>query len=1839
MLSVLVAAVLTVLGTSMPVLAGDAAQAGEPTTGTVAGVVTDSVTHLPVAGAVVASDLGGAAVAMTDAAGRWTLEVDPGPVSFEVTADGYEPAPVLDTSGPEPTPVIQVVAGETTSGLDVALDPWASLAGRATDGSGEGVEGVVVALYRSDDPTTVLTDATTGADGSWLLDEVPAGSVRLHLDASDTPFLSAWWKDAATFDDATTLSVAAGSSEVVGSQELVRGATVAGTVRDDAGDPVAGVGVEVREENGGPAGWALSEPDGSYLVRGLQAGQYTIGVAQAPWVALSYGQRRSADPVQYFSVPEAADVAGKNLDLVRGATIRGRVTVEDGRPDVQPWVNVQPPHSSRQVGYVSFDDTGYRVEGLETGSYTLQFSARVDGVTYRSEYWEDVTDPEAATAVDVVNGETVADIDAELAVEGDEPTRPANITGIVRDSVSGARVPGAFVTARCFSPEGADSVSAVSGDDGRFHLAVVEGSCGIEVDDPDGGHVSRTWVGADGEATVTTSADAVVDLGHVDLEPGAVVSGRVTAQSDGSGVGDVEILVQSVDPTRGYLPYNTTTQADGSFSLTGLPADVYRVVAVPPATSPYTRQWWVDSDRVTRSSVLTLTTGASRTDVDIALFRGASLSGRVVDPAGDPVAGMSVSAQREGIRGGLRVTSDDAGAFTIGDLPPGRWTLVADGSALGYETTWLGGATRAVDATYVDIAAGQAVSGRSVTVQRHARIVGTVTDPGGRAVAGAQVTAEGPDYGWAETDASGRYTVDGLAAGDYRVRVDGPEGSELVSEYVGGARTEDDAAPLTVVRSGTVTANVSLDLGGGVAGTVRGPNGVPVASAWVSLTGVDGQPAGDTSTGPDGTFRVGGLLAGSYRVMADGPELGARYFPAADDASSGSLVPVVAGQTRAGTDIALATGATISGTFTDAEGGPEPQALVLAWSVEEQRFVDVDVTEDDGVFRLSGLEPGRYAVGGRTTGRVSVWSTSARAWWESTLMPLTTGQDVTGVRLAAPVPPPGGVVTGRVVVPTGTSAADGTIEARSTTTRRSVPVAADGSFRLEDLPPGSYELIASVPDESVGRASQTVSVPRTTPVEIALPRAGVLTGSVVNGAGRGLPDAHVAVVDAFGAVDAQVGADGRWMARGVTPGDVTVRASGEGYAPTWSGGGGPASATRYTVTEGTTVSVPPLVMPVAGAVSGTVRLPLSAQAWAVVEVSTPGGDLVGSTWVEVASSTYLVDGLPPGTYVVSFEGPDLGSQWWRGATTRTDATPVVVEEGRETEKIDAVLALAPGSDPGQSGTATVSGSVQLPAGPMRRGWVHLVPVSGGEDAYAQIDDGLFRVQHVVAGTYRVVARQVIVYLEEQGDMTDSLYWPGTTDPLAAQLLTVADGAVVTGIELAGGLEQFTASPVPTVQGSANVGSTLNAVTGTWTPMPSFGYEWLVDGVVVPGATGSTYLVRNADATGRISVRVRGTRDGYAPLVRESARTLPVTGGIVVGSVPIVSGTPTVGKTLTAVPGTWGPGAVALGYQWSVAGAPVAGATAATFTLPGVALGKTVTVTVTGTRTGFATQTRTSVATATVAAAALTSTPTPTVSGTARVGSRLTATTATWGPAPVTLAYQWLRSGSSIPGATTSGYTLTAADLGRQMTVRVTGSKLGYASVARTSTPTASVAAGILTATPVPTVSGTAKVGRRLTASTGTWGPAPVTLSFQWFRSGSPIAGATTSAYTLTAADHTKRMTVRVTGRRAGYTTVSRTSAATATVAAGTLTPTPTPTISGTLRRGATLKATAGTWGPGTVSLSYRWYRNGSAISGATSSSYVLTIADKGTRITVRVTGRKTGYTTVTRTSTATGVVP
>jgi hypothetical protein len=200
------------------------------------------------------------------------------------------------------------------------------------------------------------------------------------------------------------------------------------------------------------------------------------------------------------------------------------------------------------------------------------------------------------------------------------------------------------------------------------------------------------------------------------------------------------------------------------------------------------------------------------------------------------------------------------------------------------------------------------------------------------------------------------------------------------------------------------------------------------------------------------------------------------------------------------------------------------------------------------------------------------------------------------------------------------------------------------------------------------------------------------------------------------------------------------------------------------------------------------------------------------------------------------------------------------------------------------------------------------------------------------------------------------------------------------------------------------------------------------------------------------------------------------------ALPAITGTATVGQTLSCSTGTWS-GGPTFTYQWLADGTPVAGATATTYAIPDVESGHQLTCAVTASNLGGSV-TATSAPTEGVkpgAAPPPANSASPVISGTARQFETLSTTPGLWTGGVTSFAYQWFRCPSAagescapVSGAVQAAYTLTRDDIGSTMRVVVTATN-GSGSTPAISAPTGIVQRGVITAnltiTPIETCTG------------------------------------------------------------------------------------------------------------------------------------------------------------------------
>ncbi|HEX4463958.1 MAG TPA: LamG-like jellyroll fold domain-containing protein [Solirubrobacterales bacterium] len=363
--------------------------------------------------------------------------------------------------------------------------------------------------------------------------------------------------------------------------------------------------------------------------------------------------------------------------------------------------------------------------------------------------------------------------------------------------------------------------------------------------------------------------------------------------------------------------------------------------------------------------------------------------------------------------------------------------------------------------------------------------------------------------------------------------------------------------------------------------------------------------------------------------------------------------------------------------------------------------------------------------------------------------------------------------------------------------------------------------------------------------------------------------------------------------------------------------------------------------------------------------------------------------------------------------------------------------------------------------------------------------------------------------------------------------------------------------LPWIEGFTSFGRELEARPGQWNghqPI-NFSYQWqrcdesgeACENIV--GATKSIYLIAGADLESRIRLKVTASNTSGSA----SEFTEPT---VVIGDeAPSISQPPTIsggiqrpGFEFEATPGSWyGSGPLEFAYQWQrcdLFGSScedLEGEIGKTYLSTTADIRHLVRAVVTA--TGPLGSESASSEFSRVLPFPSENTASPAISGSAVVGSSLSANSGEWTPKPDEFAYQWQRCSASgtecasIPFEWASKYTLATADIGKTVRVRVTalneGEEEGVSAVSEVS-GTVNSSGPYNLALPVLSTT-TPIVGTELSTTPGSWAGLPtLTYSYEWqecFSSNTSscfsIPGATASDYVPSEEQIGERLRVRV----------------------------------------------------------------------------------------------------------------
>ncbi len=394
-----------------------------------------------------------------------------------------------------------------------------------------------------------------------------------------------------------------------------------------------------------------------------------------------------------------------------------------------------------------------------------------------------------------------------------------------------------------------------------------------------------------------------------------------------------------------------------------------------------------------------------------------------------------------------------------------------------------------------------------------------------------------------------------------------------------------------------------------------------------------------------------------------------------------------------------------------------------------------------------------------------------------------------------------------------------------------------------------------------------------------------------------------------------------------------------------------------------------------------------------------------------------------------------------------------------------------------------------------------------------------------------------------------------------------------------------------------------------TPPLALGYQWMLDGVAIDGATAPDF---RAVAEGALSVRVTatngaGTDSRISVAVSVSAALLAPQ----ITAATIAPGAGRVGDSFSVAVTAIGEPAPELSYQWRIEGVAIGGATGNTF-VP--ALTGSLSVQVTASNAAGSDTLEAAPVTVAAALAAPTIANITIAPSTGRVGNAFTGVAEVMGEPAPEVAFQWLLDGIALEGAIGPSFVPAATGA---LSLRVTA-RNSQGEALRESAPVllepALEAPRLMAASISPE---TGRVGDIFTVSANATGmPAP-TLVYQWLLNGQPIAGATGTEL-VSAAEGS--LSVRVTATSpAGADSLETAAAIVGSVLSA-------PEITGVLvtpesgRVSDRFTVAVDAAGNPSPTLSYQWLLDGAAVEGATEPSFVPAAAGA---LTVLVTASNT----------------
>nr|WP_146528234.1 SdrD B-like domain-containing protein [Novipirellula artificiosorum] len=427
-------------------------------------------------------------------------------------------------------------------------------------------------------------------------------------------------------------------------------------------------------------------------------------------------------------------------------------------------------------------------------------------------------------------------------------------------------------------------------------------------------------------------ASAEVALNYDFCEkPPAEIRGVVFADADGdcqrdSGeVGIGQVVVELYDSS-GTRIATTTTDANGNYAFTFLPAGAYTVREIQPSG-------WLQGGQTAGShggdasltdsiSKIPIGWGDRLTQYNFCEVEPGSIAGVVYvdadadcvrDPGEMPLAGVVIELKDSTGKVVAKTTTDAQGRYTFEGLAPGKYEITEtqpDGYFQGGQTVGTGGGeVLGQDRLGTTLLAGAQLSEYNFCEIPPASISGIVfvdhdgdcdRDAAEPPIAGVTIqlrNGKGETVATTQTDAFGRYEFSGLAPGNYQIVEQQPTGYYQGGQTVGTGGGEvlgDDWLAMTLkpghhetdynfceLPPGSISGFVHVDKD---SDCVVDPGEPPLSNVTIELRDDQGKLVGKTTTDANGFYKFGNLPPGTYHLIEQQPE---GYFQGSQSVGSG----------------------------------------------------------------------------------------------------------------------------------------------------------------------------------------------------------------------------------------------------------------------------------------------------------------------------------------------------------------------------------------------------------------------------------------------------------------------------------------------------------------------------------------------------------------------------------------------------------------------------------------------------------------------------------------------------------------------------------------------------------------------------------------------------------------------------------------------------------------------------------------------------------------------------------------------------------------------------------------